>query len=215
MTIYKKRTPSRVYRKIYETHYGPIPKEPDGRSYDVHHIDGDHSNNSPDNLKAVTVEEHYNIHYTQCDYGACYLIARNRFEVTPDEQSLLISLSNKKRIAQGTHHFLGGDIPRRHSSRIQKARVEAGTHHMCGPSLQKNRVAKGTHPLSKENRAAWDTCNEYMFEHTLTGEVVTLTQRAFVNKYHLNTGNVSSLVSGRYKTTGGWKLRKDKQCVKR
>jgi len=61
----------KFYRKIYEQHHGPIPVESDGRTYEIHHIDGDHNNNDPGNLKAVTVKEHYNIHYAQGDYNAC------------------------------------------------------------------------------------------------------------------------------------------------
>lgn len=44
------------YRKIYENHSGSIPK-----GYEIHHIDGNHSNNIPSNLMAVTAEEHYNL----------------------------------------------------------------------------------------------------------------------------------------------------------
>ena len=28
------------YRKIYEKVYGPIPREDNGRSFEIHHIDG-------------------------------------------------------------------------------------------------------------------------------------------------------------------------------
>lgn len=61
MTIYS----STNYRKIYEQHYGPIPKDSDGRTYEIHHIDGDHSNNDPSNLKCVSIQEHYDIHHSQ------------------------------------------------------------------------------------------------------------------------------------------------------
>jgi hypothetical protein len=30
------------YRKIYENHNGIIPKDSDGRTYEIHHIDGNH-----------------------------------------------------------------------------------------------------------------------------------------------------------------------------
>ena len=50
------------YRKIFMKTYGSIPKDKDGRSYEIHHIDGNNSNNSPENLKAVSIEEHYYIH---------------------------------------------------------------------------------------------------------------------------------------------------------
>ena len=41
------------YRKIYENHYGAIGTDENGRTLDVHHIDGDHENNAPENLKAL------------------------------------------------------------------------------------------------------------------------------------------------------------------
>lgn len=45
------------YRKIYESHYGKIPQ-----GHHIHHIDGDPFNNSIENLKCVTAEEHSKIH---------------------------------------------------------------------------------------------------------------------------------------------------------
>lgn len=41
----------------------------------VHHIDGNHNNNTPSNLVAITAKEHYNIHFQQGDYAACILLA--------------------------------------------------------------------------------------------------------------------------------------------
>lgn len=58
-----KRIQSRVYRKIYEDYHGiKIPK-----GCHIHHIDGDRSNNHPQNLKLLTPEEHYKIHLHQGD----------------------------------------------------------------------------------------------------------------------------------------------------
>jgi hypothetical protein len=34
-----------IYRKIYEQNYGHIPKDSAGRTYEIHHIDGNHKNN--------------------------------------------------------------------------------------------------------------------------------------------------------------------------
>lgn len=64
------------YRKIWEKHYGPIPKEPNGRSYEIHHKDGNRKNNNIENLSCITIKEHYDIHYNQGDYGACVMIAK-------------------------------------------------------------------------------------------------------------------------------------------
>ena len=61
MTIYTGKN----YRKIYKQYYGPIPKDEFGRRYDIHHIDGNHDNCDASNLKAVTIQEHYDIHYQQ------------------------------------------------------------------------------------------------------------------------------------------------------
>lgn len=141
MTIYsKKRTPSKVYRKIYEQHYGPIPTDVDGRTYDIHHIDGNTENNDPSNLIAVSVQEHYNVHYEQEDYGACWLIARN-MKMSPEEISELASKRNQSRVDNGTHNFLGG--------KYIKQLIEAGTHPFLGGELQRTnnaeRVLNGTH----------------------------------------------------------------------
>jgi hypothetical protein len=112
------------YRKIYEQHYGPIPRDEDGRSYDIHHIDGDHNNNHPSNLKAVSLREHYEIHYAQGDYGACYFM-KIRSDVTPEIISRLASLANVIRIQNGSHNFLGDKNP-------NGKRVKDGTHNFLG-----------------------------------------------------------------------------------
>lgn len=45
-----------LHREVYKREIGPIPP-----GFHVHHIDGDASNNEPDNLKAITPEEHLQI----------------------------------------------------------------------------------------------------------------------------------------------------------
>jgi hypothetical protein len=103
----KNRRQTKKYRKIWEEHNGPIPKD---KIYDIHHIDGDHTNNHIDNLKLVTLEEHYDIHLKQEEYGACMHILR-RMDVTKEQLSEMVSKSNSKRIAEGTHNFLGERNP--------------------------------------------------------------------------------------------------------
>ena len=67
---------SKQYRKIWKEKFGDIPKDSEGRSFEIHHIDGNHNNNEIDNLKCVTIEEHYKLHYENGDYGACVMIAK-------------------------------------------------------------------------------------------------------------------------------------------
>jgi hypothetical protein len=88
-----------IHRKIYTETYGPIPK-----GCDIHHIDGNHSNNDPTNLKAVTLQEHFDIHYSQGDYGAAHRVIQ-RMNVSPEEQSRLASLAATKANAEGKCGF--------------------------------------------------------------------------------------------------------------
>ena len=145
------------YRKIYESHYGPIPKDENGSSFDIHHIDGNHTNFDISNLIALSIKEHYDIHYSQGDYAACMLIS-SRMEITAEERSILASMANRCRVENGTHHFLSGEIQREASlkevkdgthrmlgGRIQRQRVSDGTHNFLGGELQRQRVSDGTH----------------------------------------------------------------------
>lgn len=134
------------HRKIYKEYYGAIPKDKDGRSYEVHHIDGNHNNNDISNLKLVTIREHYNIHYAQGDYGAC-LIMSDRMGISPQEKSELASKHSKRRMERGDHPFLREDFQRN----VQRKKVQEGTHHLLGGAIQrasnKRRREDGTHHL--------------------------------------------------------------------
>jgi hypothetical protein len=97
------------YRKIYENHYGKIPKDDFNRSYEIHHVDGDHSNNDPKNLKAVTIQEHYDIHLSQKDFGACLLIGK-RMAFTPSElsniaRSAVVTPEVREKISTGLKQY--------------------------------------------------------------------------------------------------------------
>ena len=133
------------YRKIYENHHGPIPKDAEGRSHEIHHKDGNNKNNHPDNLVALSIQEHYDIHYAQGDYGACLFISQYRLNHTSEELSELARRNANKRVANGTNPFLGGAVQRR----ANKQRIENGTHNFLDRKAQKERankrVSEGTH----------------------------------------------------------------------
>ena len=93
------------YRKVWVEHNGPIPLDNSGRSYEVHHKDGNRNNNSIDNLVCVSIREHYDIHYDQGDWAACRLIAE-RMEIGAEEKKLLAEKNATTMVKEGTHPFL-------------------------------------------------------------------------------------------------------------
>lgn len=77
------------YRKLWEKHYGAIPKDENGVSYDIHHIDGNRKNNSLSNLKALSIKEHYEVHYRQGDWSSALLLSK-RLNKSPEEYQQII-----------------------------------------------------------------------------------------------------------------------------
>ena len=47
-----KRRVTENYRKIFIESRGEIPLDENGRSFEIHHLDGDYTNNAPENLVA-------------------------------------------------------------------------------------------------------------------------------------------------------------------
>jgi hypothetical protein len=163
----KKR--SSVHRTLYKKWHGTIPTDELGRTYDIHHKDGNHENNSMENLIAIPIQEHYDIHYHNQDYSACALIGC-RMKMPVGEISRLTSLAAQKRVADRTHHWLTEE----HSNNVKesiKQRVNNGTYHMLGGEIQKkfqlkrsqnkmhqwngsqhnyDKLKNGTHPSQKE-----------------------------------------------------------------
>jgi hypothetical protein len=139
------------YRRIYEEEFGPIPVDDEGRTFDIHHIDGDRTNNSPENLVALSIGDHYQLHLSQGDFAAAHaILLRMRYSIS--EISRLASAGAKARILRGCHHFVGGDIQRRNV----RQRVLEGTHHFLRPEHRvnvsirnKESVDNGNHPFQR------------------------------------------------------------------
>lgn len=227
-----------THRTIYKNTNGPIPKDVDGRTYDIHHIDGDHMNNNPNNLTAITLQEHYDIHHAQGDWLACHAIAL-RMKVTPDVISELARKGNLKRVKEGTHHFLGGEI--------QKKKILEGTHQFLNSEYQRKnalkRVEKETHPFLDKKAAQARARkriengthnfiglnarrikegthnfsrennprfdrNLYSFRHVETNEWVHMTGRDFSTKFNLSNSAIRRMINGFSKSVHGWYLLK-------
>lgn len=145
-----------TYRKIYEQFHGPIPKDSEGRSYEIHHIDGDRKNNDISNLKCVSIQEHYDIHYSQGDWGACLRIAQ-RMDITPNQKAELSRKIQLDKVEKGTHQFLGERNP-------SKIRVKNGTHHFIGGEIigqiSRKRVSDGTHNFQNQEQGECPYCGK-------------------------------------------------------
>lgn len=147
-----------TYRKIWEAANGPIPYDSEGRRMEIHHVDGNRNNNSLDNLRLVSIQEHYNIHYSQGDWGACQSIV-NRMQVSPEEKSKTCSQLAKQRVLEGTHHFQNPEFIK--SDSIRKSTNRRGKNHpLYGKKMSKSttdkqsaahqkRLLEGTHHLQQ------------------------------------------------------------------
>jgi hypothetical protein len=132
------------YRKIYEHHNGPIPVDEDGRTYEIHHIDGNRSNNDPSNLKCVSIQEHYDIHFSQGDLGACWAIA-NRMCLSPETISELARQRGKQQIGH-KNNFWG----RKHSE-FSKSLMSAGNKGKKASVETRRKLS-----LAQKGRLAWN-----------------------------------------------------------
>jgi hypothetical protein len=146
----KKRN-TRKTRQIWINHFGKIPVDQYGFAHEIHHIDGNPSNDNIDNLICLTIHEHYEIHYWQEDWAACS-VASKRLEVDPEERRELARRSQRQRVEEGRNNFSGGEL--------QRQRVDNGTHHLLGGTIQsasnKRRWDDGTHVLIGENQRRLD-----------------------------------------------------------
>jgi hypothetical protein len=156
------------HRKIYESHFGPIPKDDTGRTCEIHHINNGHSNNDLINLKCVSIQEHYDIHYAQGDYGACQAIAI-RMKISHEEKSKLASLAAIKRVIEGTLNLLGDKNP-------VHDLIANGTFHMLKKNggsermskIQQELISKGIHHFSRENGGS-ELARKYALERVVNG----------------------------------------------
>lgn len=137
------------YRKLWEQHYGPIPVDSQGRTYEIHHIDGNRDNNNINNLICISIEEHYKIHLAQNDFAAAALIAL-RMEIDPFERNRLHSKYMKMLTENGKNPFSMREDGSSIGKEVAQRRVLDGTHNFF--VLAKERVIKGTNPFQSQNR---------------------------------------------------------------
>ena len=95
------------YRKLWESIHGIIPKDSLGRTFDIHHIDGNHKNNSIDNLICLSLEDHYKIHLKQ-------------FEETKSEKEFRSLIFLSSRINKSVNNLTGWTVSQETKYKISK-----------------------------------------------------------------------------------------------
>lgn len=168
MSIYPKKRNPRFYRRLWEQyHCRPIPKDEFGRTFEIHHIDGDYTNNSIENLLAVSIQEHYDIHESQGDWGACLAIA-TRMRMPSGFLSELASKLNRKKVDDGTHHWIGGFYV--------KERIRKGIHNLQDKKFQEE--------VAKNNKKVQTTLVSLGLHHWQTPEHAESVRQRQTGKHH-------------------------------
>jgi hypothetical protein len=144
---------NRSYIRIYKKHYGNIPE-----GHEIHHKDGNHSNNHPKNLKAVTLQEHYDIHYTQGDWGAVQAILI-RMKYDSKELSEAARKFQLEKFNNGTHNFQKITKERRseisHLAALDTVKKKIGIHAINADPKKANENAKQAGLISKKKKAGF------------------------------------------------------------
>ena len=127
------------HRKIWHEHYGNIPVDENGISYEIHHINGNHNDNRIENLMCLSIADHYEIHYNQGDAYACAAILKRmkyNLDLFEGKQTKLKmsgknhpmfgkkhSEESKKKISDNHHDVSGKNNPmfgKKHSEESKK-----------------------------------------------------------------------------------------------
>ena len=93
---------SKDYRRLYERYHQCclLP------GTDIHHIDGNHYNNDPQNLLAVSLAEHYNLHKANNDHYACFMIAQ-RMDIKPSDWRKMARENGRKSAQRNKEKGIG------------------------------------------------------------------------------------------------------------
>jgi len=129
------------YRQIWTDHYGPIPKDENGITYDIHHIDGNRSNNDISNLIAVPLKEHYLIHYSKKEWNAAHLISQ-RLNLTPEER---LDINNKLSLSK-----IGKPLSEYHKQMMRKPKSEKTKMKMKKPKSEDHKESIRLASIGKE-----------------------------------------------------------------
>ena len=179
------------YRKIWERVNGPIPKDEKGRSFHIHHIDGNNQNNAIENLKCISIEEHYKLHLQQGDIFAASMIWA-RLQLTEEDRQRInkkIGDSNKGK----TPWNKGKKLPLRtedHRKNISKA--NKGKKHSEEHRKNISKSLKGK--LFSEERKIQQSNAHKIKVQTLDGSIIFESCKLAAEYYNQNPSTITRWV---------------------
>ena len=111
------------HRRVWHEHYGDIPVDSNGVSFEIHHINGKHNDNRIENLQCISIHDHYLIHLEQGDAFAVENIVRRM------EENELIAEGKYERLSlKGKNHPMYG---RTHTEESRK-KISKNHHDVSG-----------------------------------------------------------------------------------
>lgn len=211
------------YRKIWIEHFGEIPKDEYGITYEIHHKDRDRSNNDITNLMCVSLKEHFYIHFNAKEYAAAFgiMIRMKCIDDLPIGKKELASLAAKT-LPDGKKAFLRPDVRKKNLDSIRE-RINNGTFHLQSGEIQsrtnKRLVSEGKHNFqTEESRERVRATNRRMLKNGthpfLDSKMKSEQQLKLVlsGKHHLLSGEIQSRTNRRLVSEGRHVFQLDRIC---
>lgn len=175
------------YRKICQEYYGYSDEEMKGM--DVHHIDGNHSNNSPENLMLISPQEHAKIHESE-------------FVIWAREGGKLGNESLRKRLREV------GQTPKElEYKKVRLERCKAGLHTTPHTEETKKVISekKKKHLENKANHPMWGRTKYRVSSPSGESFVISEGWKDWCKENGLSASNMRSVALGIRKHHKGWK----------
>lgn len=145
------------YKRIWIRENGPIPVDEEGRSYEIHHIDGNRSNNDLTNLACLSIKDHWELHFNQGDYDAANLIATRMHKVplkgyTGHRRGAKLSQEHKNALIQSRVGYKASEETKRKMSNSLKGKQKSPFSEEHRKKLSESTKGRKKAPFSEEHR---------------------------------------------------------------